>query len=326
MFYFFLNNKLRGQLSFILLLTAVFAAMFFSKEIIVYNSQADGPLFILISKLLNGNTLTIKIVSFFILTGSGILLNELFKVFGFLPRKNYTFFLIWLILIIAFPLLWQINALMLSAVIFIYIFLLLFKAATENLETKDLISISLLFSLTSLIYKPLIFSVLFIPFALIILRQLNVKTLLASIVSFSLPYLWLWAYVFVTDKNTSIENYIILNGLDNHWSLAIIKNYRFLIPLLFTAVLFLFSFGKIATSINGKLIQIRIIYSLLIFYLLFILIIIFISPADNAHGLFLTFLPVSAITATGLLDTKKPLITDIYLGLFVLLSVFIFYF
>lgn len=258
--------------------------------------------------------------------GSGFLLNELFKKYSILPRRNFLILLIWLIIGFSLPSIWDLNPQLIAFILFIYSFYLLFESATGDLQSRDLITVSLMFSISSLIYKPFIAYVFFLPLALLILRQLNFKFILISITIYSVPYLFFWVYLLYFGNPESIVRLFHFEVSHPYFSITILKDYHNTIPLILGGLLFIFSLVKSFGNMSKKLIHIRIIAYLMITYFIFTLILISILPAENLFNFYLLFAPITGIIAMGIMELKTTWILDIYLLIYIIISILLLYF
>ena len=291
-----------------------------------HSSGSDGILYTFVLSLIKGNLLIGKIITFVSLLGSGFLMNELFKIYSIMPRRNYTLMLVWMILVIAFPMLWSISPQLLAFTVVIYASFLLFRAAIEDLQIRDLITISFLFSIASLIYKPFLGYVLFLPLALMILRQFNLRYFLIILIIYAIPYFYLWVFFFFFGESGYIAGLFDFDVFYPVLNTELLSDYHFTIPLLTGGLLFIYSLIQTIGNLAKKLIHIRIILSLLIAYFLFTVLLISISPSDFGYNIYLLIVPVSGIMAVGLSEIKASWILDIYLLFYIVTSVLLIFF
>ena len=234
--------------------------------------------------------------------------------------------LIWMILVIAFPMLWSISPQLLAFTVVIYASFHLFRAAIEDLQIRDLITISFLFSIASLIYKPFVGYVLFLPLALMILRQFSFRFFLIILIIYAIPYFYLWVFFFFFGESGYITGLFDFDVFYPVLNIELLSDYHFTIPLLTGGLLFVYSLIQTIGNLAKKLIHIRIILSLLIAYFLFTVLLISVSPADSGYNIYLLIVPVSGIMAVGLSEIKTSWILDVYLLFYIITSVLLIFF
>jgi len=326
LFKYFLNSKSQLQLLTLIPLGILFGILVWLQKFTFHTSTSDGILFNFILSFIEESLLMGKIITYVSVVGSGFLFNEIFKSYSILPRRNYTLLLIWMILVVAFPTLWSLSSQLLAFTMVIYAFFLLYRAALEDFQIRDLITVSFLFSIASLIYRPFIGYLLFLPIALVVLRQFNFKFFLIILIIFSIPYFYLWVYFLFFGEPLTIFTLFDFNIFHPALNIDLFKDYHFAVPLVMTGFLFLYSFVKTIGSLAKKLIQIRTILTLTIAYFFFTIFLISVSPSDIGFNIYLLMAPASGIIAVGLLELKPTWLLDVYLALIIFSSVLLTFF
>ena len=290
----------------------------------IIKSASDGLLYNFIIYFIGSSIIISQIFTFFPLLFIGIFLNELYKKFALLPRNNFSILFAYLLILCAFPELWNLSSQLLGFLTLLYAIFLLFEASLQEFKIPDLINLAILFSLSSLIYKPLYILVIYLPIALLSLRQFKFKLILITLLMWSLPYIYLYVYYFLIGNNLTFKSIFATELLNFHFKYETL-NINNLISSIFTLILFLLSIWKVINNYANRLIHIRSIISLTIAFLLITTYITFFSKAANSINIILLIPSISAIIGIGLQYFKKTLYLDIIFSIYIISSVY-FYF
>ncbi len=320
MFKHFINSSLRGQLPVLSLLGASLFYLTFGSQTALYYSPMQGPLYSLATNLIKDNITVVRLLTLALLLGNGLLFNELFKLFRIMPRRNFTILFFWLYYLLCFPVYLAFTPQLFASVLMLYAIFLFFKFSSEESQIRDLISINLIFSFAALIYRPLMFYVIFVPIALMLLRRFGLRYFVVSVLSFALPFLYLWTWYFIKDEGSKFQLLFDFRFTDLESLTAPFHDYRFAIPFAGSALIFFAGFQKVLFSIQSKLIQTRIIVSFIMGFLLFNLLLVIFFPVEVKYSLFLLFFPSVAIQSMGFMELKKGWLLDVVLGVFLIVS------
>lgn len=310
---FFHRNQVLPQMVVILLSLVGYISIYYGQEFKIVHFNSDGWLFLKLTENLALNDWFLKIIIILLLGFLGLWTNLMFKFFGMVHRRNYSVFLIWTMLLGFFPWLWNLSASLLAYWISIYGFFLTFKAATHDFKLPELVNLNLVFGIASLIYQPFVGLLIVVFLALLILGKWNIQNILISIVSFALPYLYLFVYFFWQKKTAS---FLDIFSFQWEWDLPQLGSYNSVsqwILLMGFILFFILMVSQVVQKMNSKLIHIRSISTTILVYIGFYTLLLFVGKADLLGMLMILILPMSAISGLGINELKPSKVWDIIL-------------
>lgn len=267
-------------------------------------SANGGPLYSLLSYLMESNAVVNQLFTLLVPMLSGILLNELYKLYRVIPRRSFIILIIWMALISSFPGMWQFCPQMLSIPLIIWGLFGLFRMVNDEPKIRDLISVAFVFSLASLIFFPLIWILIFLPLGIAVLRNFNFRFFMVITISFIVPYLYLAAYYFFIDKPELILDLwnVIIPSIG--FSLNSLLHAVDLLPVVYLTILLIISMFSVLNNYNSQLIQIRRLISLTILFLIFVILLTLLYFGDFKQDINFIALPVSVLIALGVVEIK----------------------
>lgn len=297
--------SIQTQFSLVVVFQLLWIFLIFSSNASVSYSNNSGPFYHLLSSLFSSNPILESILVLFIQLIIGVALNEIYKYYRIIPRRSLLILIIWSGLIVLFPSIWVLSPQLISVPLFLLVFFLLFQLSDYEPQISDLINLSLLVSFISLIYLPFNWLLLFLLAGIAILRNFNFRFLFVILISYIVPYIYLWAYYLFTDNLAQFKSIL--------WSLV---NFGFeapqnifdsaiLFPMFFISILLLVALYFVAININSQLIQTRRIGLLSIIFLFFVIFIGSIYLYDYKYDLVLILMPLSVLLSVGILDLKS---------------------
>jgi hypothetical protein len=262
----------------------------------------SGPLFLFVQQGVSLSPWLLLAINILLVYLSGILGNAIFKGLRLLPRKNNLVLIFFLLTFLQFPVLKQLNPIVLVLPLLLYALYLFFRTTEQEFHKRDVVSISLVLSIASMLYLPLVVMILFIPIGISLLSSINVRLLFISVFSFFIPYLYLGVYYFLYDDIVHLMTvFQQFNGIfQNNW----LTGYTIaqLSSLLFLLILNLFSWSLIGRAYNSYLIQSRrLLVFLMVFSLFFVLISLFYALSAELNMLFIA-IPIAVFLSMGVME------------------------
>ena len=318
----FNGKNLLFQVAFLL----VFLISMLNRDVILHEPQGFGPIYSLIYQGLAGSPIIIFISFVTLVIVEGLLLQLIASAYNLVSRNNYIVLLIWLLLVFTSPTLASINPVLISTVIITWALFQLLAITEKANPLPNLFSVGFIFSFASLIYGNLIWFVLFLITALLILSLFKGRTILVSLISFSLPYIYFFAYSFVMDQDVLVGNLFHFNF--NDWGFS--QNGLPLWISITVSILFIglsiISVSSVLLHLKSQLIQKRSVVKVLFAWLLASILLQFLSGTWWFTHPILIFVPITLFISIFLDGQKKTIYYDILIwGLIVLEIVQLYY-
>ncbi len=319
---FFNDKHIIAQIGIIILFLV---AMLF-RNIEIQAPDAFGPVYEMIFNLLLGHNILIFIIYVSLVLLEGSLLQFLVLRYNLIARDNYIVFLFWLILVFSNPALVSLNPVLIAIVLITWSLIKLFAISETDNTLPKLFSVGFIISFSSLIYGLVFYYFGFLIISLFILSLVNLRQILVSIISFSLPYLYLLAYAFVFNENIeflakvnfNLESLIFFSSGTLFWSSIAIT--------ILIALFSIFGLAKLISTLFSKLIQFRNLVTVL-FVMLFVgLVLQFLSgPWWFVHP-YVIFVPLAILVSINLSELKRTIYYDLVLTIIMVLEIIQLYF
>jgi hypothetical protein len=276
-----------------------------------------GPLYNYIYSLLQGETWLIYTTYILLIVAEALLPQLLVARFRLISFNNYLVIFLWLILVFSNPQIASVNPVLIAGVIITWGMFRLFSLSERENPLPNLFTVGFLLSLASLVYGPVIWYFIFLLISLVILSLINWREIAVVVISFMLPYLYLYAYGFVFqttfdyNEATSSVNPLpeLMTMLQDQWIAVLVG---FLVTLLA-----LYSLLNFFMNFMYKLIQIRNYVTVLTLMLAFSSILIFFSGPWWFVHFYLIFIPLVILLAMSMADRAHSRFAEILLYLIV---------
>lgn len=309
----FRKNNLAVQFLWIAI---VFTALFFypvglskaTEYSVLYNTIYDGLLVL---------PVLAKVISYISILLSALFVNFLMRRFELIPRMNFLPMMIYLLLAGSFPNLLNFNPLTIANLFIFSGFYFLFKVNEEEFSYSSVFSSSLLFSIASLFYLPFISIFIILPFIYIIFRIFKGREMIISSIAFSIPWVFVAVYYYVQDiLQIRVHEFI---NVFVHFSIPDLK--AFSVKDIILAAFFVFIALVVAFRVlliaYEQLIQVRILTSFTVLYLVFTSISIGLSGNYFLIHPLLILFPLTVVFASFLKNLKNTFYLDILLFLII---------
>jgi len=297
-----------------------------NREIALDPPQDFGPLYNLIYQALVGSPLLISIAFISLIILQGILLQLIVMVYNLVPRNNYIVLLVWFFLIFANPSLASVNPVLISTLIMSWSLFQLLSLTNLSNPLPSLFTVGFIFSFSSLVYGNLIWFGIYLIVSLLLLSIFNARALVVSLIGFITPYLYLFTYGFVMDKNIPFLNQFHFGFRD--WGFFH-NGFELWVSIAITLLIFVLSIIAISIvmlHLNSKLIQTRNNTNVILAWLVTSIILQFLSGAWWFVHPTLILIPLSLFLSIYLSEIKKTRYIDILVVLIILLDIIQLYY
>lgn len=313
-----LNNFKKNNLFLQFFFIAVAFVSLFFYPIEIVKPQEYSVLYSSIYNILLPIPLFTKIISLFSVLLIALFSNYLMRRFELWPRNNYLPMLVYIILMGAFPILLNFNPLTLASILILCGFYYLFRVNEEEYIYSMIFSSSLLFGLATLIYLPFIAIIVLLPFVYIIFRVFRGREMIISLIAFIIPWVFVAVYYFLNDV-LSIRFYEFVNVIAN-FSFPSIKSFTIRdtsLAIFFILLALLVAFRVLLIAYE-QLIQVRILTSFTVVYLLFTTASIGLAGKYFlVHPLLILF-PLTVVFSSFLKGIKNTFYFDLFLILLII--------
>jgi hypothetical protein len=280
-----------------------------------------GPVYQYIYALLSGKPWLIYTTYLLLIVTEALLLQLLVARFRLISFNNYLVVFLWQVLIFSIPQIASVNPVLIAGLITTWSLFKLFDLSSEENTLPNLFTVGFLLSLASLIYGLMIWYFIPLILALFILSLINWREIVVVIVSFFLPYLYLFVYGFVSGTS-----YDFFSGTD---SVALMPEFLSLlraqwavfVTVLLLIMLVVFSLVDFFMNFLYKLIQIRNYVTVLTLLLVFSIILDFFSGYWWLAHAYLIFIPLVILFAMSLADRARSRLANILLYLIVVFEI-----
>lgn len=223
------------------------------------------------------------------------------------------------------------SSVLLVNLIIVLLILLLYKTYNANINYRPVFDAGLIASIASFIYLPAAALLIFIFIALSFLRPFNWREWVIATIGFSVPFLFLLCWNFLSDKSSNVFSEQLPVLKTNYPAQLLTKKFglALTIPVSVWGLLLLNSLYIIQRDYLKRVVQIR-KFLVLNIWLLFILAlsaaVVFLIPKYESFRIqhfLLIILPISVLIAYGFDTIKRKVIAEtIHLFLFLLILFF----
>lgn len=305
------------------LIISLYFILVYLVPVTIAESIGFNPLYDILISLINGNEILIRLV-FITITLSPIILTYFFlEHLGVIDRNNKLFVFIAPLFIFSKQAAWVISPPLVSLLFFIIATSFIFRTTEDDKSIAKLFSATLLFSLASLFYSVGIYSVVILIVALGIFKQINVRDVLAIIVSFTIPYVYLFSYFYLTDS--FYENWNIFTNQFSNIGLQLYL-YKYSFETVFEIVLIIVSVFVVANVLlnqRNSLIQVRKYISFIFWSLIGSFLLLFVSGNNIEYHFIIILFLVSIFFSIYIGSIKKLWFFEAIILFFLLHSIYL---
>ncbi len=276
-----------------------------------------SPLYHSVYLLLKDAPLLSTILAFALLIVEALLLNNLLSDFNIFQKNSYQTAFWYIILMSSSQDLLTLHPLLFVNLFAIIILLMIFRATSKDESYKEVFTAGLFIALSSLFFFKSSGLVLAFWIFLIILQIYTWREWLIVLIGFAAVYVYLFTYyLYFDDVVAKFDLYRQffqkISFLPRISEFTQLSGYR-----IFTASVILFliliSFGKILLIINDKIVHVRKMTLILIwFFLISVLISVFLNH-KNLNDIYLALLPISILISYYYYNIKRFLFSELLL-------------
>jgi len=269
---------------------------------IITDQYSVQPIYNLIAGWLSDFPLAAAILGYIVLITSGIYLNIVMISNDLISKNSLVPAFTYIVLMSIYPENLTLTPILISTLPLILMLRIVFSMYELTDTLKASLSIGLAISIVTLIYFSGIFLIPFIFIVLIVLRIASWRDWIIPFIGFILPYLYLWAFYFVTDQ-TSLVFSVYAEYFSRSFHLEIDTSYTYLLIEGFIVLFLLIpSMLKISASLNSFNIVTRKRLNIISWFFFFTVIIAF--SGGEPSGNYLYYFSGSMLISH-FLDTKK---------------------
>lgn len=275
------------------------------------------PLFTLLIKLFNGVTIWPVLTGFILVLFNALILSLLSYEFQFLLHRTFLPGILYVAIVSSFPSLQTFHPAYPATLFVLLSVYFIFNTYHRKNEISSTFNASFLLSIGALFYLPVIILFPLIWISIFVLQKNdNWRLLVIPLIGFSLPWLLLWSFLFVTGSDQTFIS-SIFTGMKSVNSQFISK----IAFLIITVFIFLLSaFGSIAliNSVSIRKMSTR-KYFIILYWLLGLSIpTVFLFPSTGLGIIAISTIPVSFLIAYFFMSGKRGFWREFLFFLFML--------
>lgn len=282
-----------------LTIAVLWAEVFLEPETLFF-SPSDNPaiFYAILQPLLANHPMISWITAICFLFIQAVLINHIVTNHGIFDRYSAYTSLMYVLLMSSSR-----ELLYLHPALFSNFFLLLaikqiFDAFDKDEAMLEVFNAGMLIAIAGLFYYPTLFLFLLLIICLLIFYLIGVRSLLAASLGFSLPFLYMAAYLFLTDRlQEHTATMTLATGWDGHWFQGM--DWLHVALWAFVALLSLLSFFHLVlVFLPDKPVRLRKRLWVLVHLLAISVALLLVFPAKYFYQLSLLFIPVSVLLAS----------------------------
>jgi len=314
-------NGRNELLQFIIVIA--FSVLIFFQPVAIAENSGFNPLYDLFIGFINGNQILLR-VFFILLVVSPIILTQFFiESNAIIERRNKHFLFIAPLLIFSNPVAWVLSPPLVSLIFIVISFGFVVNSDENDKSIASYSSAAIFLSIGSMFYSIIGFNIILLFLALKLFKQFRIRDFFAVMLSFIVPYLYLFTYYFVNDelaiKWTNFTDQFFNFGFDISFGNNTFDTVYIIILLLIS----IFVVSTIAVNQRNNLIQVRKFNSFIFWGLLNSLLLVLIA-GDNSlyHFIIITFF-VAIFYSIFLASKKLVWIFEIIISFYLLHTLYI---
>jgi Family of unknown function (DUF6427) len=286
-----------------------FASFLQPKNPVVFNT--DGVFYKWFVKSLEiwgvSNSFVYPFFTYLFVFVQALLLNKYIGQYRMLSRSNFLPAFSYILLTSVFPAWWQMSSALVVNTFLVWIWGTVLTLYKNSNAKQPLFNIGILLGFSSFVFTPSLYFCIVLLVWLIILRSFDLTEYLVSLLGMGLPYYFLFAILFLTDKMDIVKylfeiQFVVPSLHQDNWiwyGLAVI-----LIPFIISLLYF-------QNTISRMLIQARKNWHVLMGYLLFSLIVAGVNGSVKIEYWIITTIPFAAFHSNALISPKRKLLPNI---------------
>jgi len=280
------------------------------------------PFYLLINKYLNGNFILSGVIAFSIMMYEAFLMVRINARFVLVQQKTFLPALFFIIITGYSPYLLGWNAYLPSTLFVILTLNIIFGSYNDQPNSYRIFEAGILLGLGSLFYAPLIYLLPFIWISGMVQRHFYWREIAFPFIGFFLPYLFVFAFLFFTNKN--ILEFLLVLKVQFVFSFSLPKiNWIYLSFAIYLLLLVLMASVYLLKVFQFRKIYIR-DYFMVLFWLFISAVLIYCLLSGFNIGItYLLAIPVSYILTNYFINSKKSIGNKILLYILLGFSLFL---
>lgn len=247
------------------------------------------------------NSLIFSFLAYLFIFIQALLLNKYINQYRMFSRVNFLPAYSYVLISAIFPEWWLMSAALVSNTLLIWIWGSMISIYKKEQVKNTLFYAGILLGVCSFLFVPALFFGLMLLIWLMILRSFSISEWLISLLGISLPYYFFFAYLFLTDQQPFLLEFMKFQFVFSTIRLDI---YRW-VGIILIIIPFFISLVYIQTAISRMLIQVRKNWNLLIVFVFYSLIVAGLSGRFNVFYWIIAVVPLAAFHANTLFSSKR---------------------
>jgi hypothetical protein len=281
-----------------------------------------NPGFSLILWLNQKSILAGFLFAFVLVFFSAIMLNRILETYDLIPKNNLIPALVYMVLMSHSTEQQSLNPILISGLCLLVVLYIMFSIYNENEAYSTIFNAGVLIAFSSFFYFPSFIFIFFVWLTFFVYRLYHWREWVIVLAGFITPWLFLLVYFFWSDRLELVYNALMVSitgfsTFELNFHLPVLS----IITLGFIALLFLWSFLKLAGELQEKVISIRKKYWSAFWFLFLGTVTFIFSGSDAVFILSYLAVPVTMFMAYALTHQKKLLWIDIIFSLLIFIIV-----
>ncbi len=317
MFHRIFKENVIIQLIVVVLTAILLWSNAFVHNIAMPTPDAVSPLYHAVFLLLKDAPLVATILAFALLIGEALLLNSLLSDFGIFQKNSYQTAFWYIILMSSSKDLLTLHPLLFVNLFAIIILLMIFRSTSKDESYKEVFTAGLFIALSSLFFFKATGLIVAIWIFLIILQIYTWREWLIVLIGFSAVYIYLFTYYLYFDdvvaKFALYKQFFQQSSIIPHFSeFSLLSAYRIFTSCVIS-FLVLISFGKIILIINDKIVHVRKMTLILIWFFLISALISVLFSYKHFSDFYIVLMPMAILISYYYYNIKRFLFSEILL-------------
>jgi hypothetical protein len=287
------------------------------EALVVTPGEGMMPLFALLVRLYTGNALWPILTGFILVLLNALILNILSLEFQFLQHRTFLPGILYVCILSSFPSLQTLLPVYPATLFVLLSVYFIFSTYHQKNEISSTFNASFLLSVGSLFYLPVITLLPLIWISIFVLQKNdNWRFLVIPLIGITLPWLFLWAFLFVSGSDQAFISLILqgIKAVNNQF----IFNVGFLIITVFIFLLSAFGSVSLINSVSIRKMSTR-KYFIILYWLLGLSIpSVFLFHSTGLSVIAISTIPVSFLISIFFMAGKRGFWKELFFFLFLL--------
>ncbi len=273
-------------------------------SLVINPGEGMMPLFTLVIKLFSGVTLWPVLVGFLLVLLNALMLSLLSYEFQFLPQRTFLPGILYVAITSSFPSLQTFHPVYPATLFVLLSVYYIFNTYHRKNEISSTFNASFLLSIGALFYLPVITLFPLIWISIFVLQKSdNWRLLVIPLIGFSLPWLLLWSFLYVTGSDQTFITSIFLGmkSVNNQFLFKI----AFLLVTVFIFLLSAFGSISLINSVSIRKMSTRKYFIILYWMLGLSIPSVFLFPSTGLGVIAISTIPVSYLIAVFFMSGKR---------------------